>query len=80
MELESKNLFTSPHIDNLGGIDMTKEDFIGFLQRASAEEVIEFIKKKGKRKMINPIIQYPEDCDKEAILKELGYDIKIGGE
>lgn len=50
---------------------MEKNDFIGFLQRSSPEEVLEFIKSKGKRKKVCPIIQYPEDYDISELLKEV---------
>ena len=42
---------------------MKKEDFIELLKRDSANEILEFIKRKGKRKKsIEPLI-FEDKCD-----------------
>lgn len=43
---------------------MKKEDFIELLKRDSANEILEFIKRKGKRKKsIEPLI-FENECNK----------------
>ena len=44
---------------------MKKEDFLELLKRDSPEEILEFIKRKGKKKKaVNPIVFKNEDDNK----------------
>ena len=41
--------------------DVTKEDFISHIMKMTKEEMYEYIKSNGKRKLIRPYSRIPKD-------------------
>lgn len=49
---------------SIGGENLRKENFTKILHRNSPEEILEYVKRHGKKpKSVCPIVFYPEDTN-----------------